>query len=190
MARKTFSDIKGEVQKATEPSRPPGSCAAYGCPLRGTLFGGAQSSDGWCYLHDAHRESQDLPTLTRAINMRRRLFDAVHALYADVDQVSFWIGIPGRYAKPFRELQREDLLPTAEERKKTRQAWLGRARRDLEAEVLAELGVTIKRGAPKGDDDRRTYAPTEEDIEAARLAEQAIANGTWRKPGDALGMAA
>lgn len=159
-------------------------CSAFACCLPGTIYESAQSTDGWCYIHAAHRESLDIQKLTRAINMRRKAYDAIHALYEGTSQFDWWFGIAGRFGRPFNDIGRADLLPTEEERKGTPQRWLGRVRRDLEAEVLGELGINIRKGVKKPE--RRGYAPTEEDIEAARLAEEAIANGSWKKPGDIL----
>ena len=171
MPRKTFSDIAGEVRKNAEPERPAGACFAWGCPLPGTMLGAERR----CYIHDAHGH-MDVQALTRAIGARRSLFDAVHTLYHDIDQVVWWTEIPGRYARPFREAGREDLLPTEQERKGSRQRWLMRARGDLEAEVLADVGIqTRQRAERKADAERRTYAPTDDDVAAANAAEQEIA---------------
>lgn len=183
MPRKTFSDVKREVAERAPPARPDWMCAAWGCPLRGTIFSGGLEAK--CYLHDSHTRV-DLPALTREIRARDVLFEAAERLMVGVDLVVWWTEIPGRFAKPFREHGREDLLPTVEERRKTITAWYSRVRATLEIEILAALGLNIASGkAPE----RRTYEPTEDDIEAARIAEQAIADGTWKKPGDLMATA-
>ena len=165
------------------------ACQAYGCCLPGTLFASGSSSDGWCYMHDAHRESLDITALTRAINMRRALFDALHLIGREVDQIAWWTEIPGRYARPFRDANREQMLPTADERTRTVYGWMARVRRDLEAEILAELGIDVRSGG-KRKSERRVYAPSDDDIEAAQVAQRAIEDGTWRAPADLLRAAA
>lgn len=183
MARRTFADIKGEVQRNAQPERPEGSCFAWGCPLRGSILAG----DRRCFIHDSHPHL-DLQALTRGIAARRKLFEAAADIVTNVHQVAWWTEIPGRFARPFRELDREDLMPTAHERELTVTGWYRRVMNQLEAEVLADVGIQVKRGAARKE--RRSYAPTEDDIAAARAAEQAIADGTWQKPADAIAEAA
>ena len=163
------------------------ACQAFGCPLPGTLFASAASSDGWCYLHHTHRETLDVAALTAAINARHALLLAAYAVYREVDGIAWWGEIPGRYARPFRDANRADLLPTPEERKRTVSGWLARVRRDIEAEILTELGVNVRSGKRT---QQRTYAPTDDDLAAAHAAEQAIADGTWRNTTDLLRAAA
>lgn len=157
------------------------SCSAFGCCLRGTIYSSAQATDGWCYIHDAHRETLAIQGLTQAINARQGLFSGLYAVLQEVGLVEWWGILPGKYARPFREVGRLDLMPTPEERKKTIAGWASRVRRELESDILRDMGVDVKSGAKKVEEPR-TYAPTDEDVEAARLAEQSIENGTWKKP--------
>lgn len=184
MARKTFADIKSEVQKNAAPARPERSCFAWGCPLPGTAL---QGSERRCFIHDAHSHL-DIQALTRAIAARQKLFAAAADILMDVHLVAWWTEIPGRFAKPFRELDREDLLPRQDERRLTVTGWYRRVIGELEKEVLADVGIQVKRKAKRNE--HRTYAPTEDDIAAARAAEQSIVDGTWQKPADAIAEAA
>ncbi len=179
MARKTFSDVKREVATNAPPARPDWMCAAWGCPLRGTMFSG---SEGKCFIHESHSH-MNLQALTREIAARDQLFSAMEAVLVNVDLVMWWTEIPGKYARPFRDLNRLDLLPTPEERRKTITAWARRVRNQLEVEVLAALGLNIATGKKPIDTEPRVYAPSDEDVAAAAAAEAAIASGTWRKVG-------
>ena len=160
------------------------SCSAFGCHLPGSLYESSQSKEGWCFIHDAHRESMDIQGLTRAINARRNLFDGAYAVLKEVSLVDWWGEVPAKYAKPFRDAGRVDLLPSVDERKKTIASWVSRVRRELESDILRDMGVDVR--SAKAPVAPRIYAPNDDDIEAARIAELAIANGTWKKPTDVI----
>jgi len=161
------------------------ACSAYGCCLPGTIYSGVQSKDGWCYVHDGHRETLPIQGLTTAINLRQGLFDGMYAIVKEVGLVEWWKTLPGRYARPFREAGREDLLPTPAERHKTITGWAARVRRELEADILRDLGVDVKSGAKPPAP--RTYAPTDDDFDAAHQAQLAIDSGAWKKPDGLIG---
>ncbi len=152
--RKTFDDVRRAVAENAPPARPEWLCFAWGCPLRGTIFSGGERK---CYLHDAHSHV-DLQRLTQAINARRAIFDATEALMVHVDQITWWGEIPGKYARPFRDLGRTDLLPTEQERKRTPAGWYARVRSRIEVEVLEDIGIDIRSGRTRSDDTRRPPA--------------------------------
>ena len=142
MGRKTFSDVRNEVAENAPPARPEWLCFAWGCPLRGTIFSGGERK---CYLHDGHAHI-DMQALTREIKARQALFHAAEALMAGVDLTTWWSEIPGRFARPFRDHGRTDLLPTVEERLGTVSRWYARVRGVLELEVLEAVGVNLRSG--------------------------------------------
>jgi hypothetical protein len=156
------------------------ACSAFGCPLPGT-------SGGQCHIHDAHGKPQTIQALTSAINKRRALYRAVASLYAECDEVMFWHQIPGRFAQPFRDHSRLDLLPTQDERRKTRAGWYARALRDLEKEVMADAGLIVNIPKPKEKEqpaepakELKPFELSPEDLAAMREAEAKIEAGEAR----------
>lgn len=160
------------------------ACSAFGCPLPGTIYGGAQDREGWCCIHDSHRHGgASLQAITAAVVARQALFDGAYAMLSGVGLVEWWTQIPGKFARPFAA--RPDLLPTPDERKRTVSGWFSRVRSDLESEVLRDIGIDVRSGR-KALPETRTYAPSEDDLVAAAQAESEIEGRTWTKAGDLL----
>jgi hypothetical protein len=58
----------------------PGMCAAYGCPLHGTMSNATGGSDDWWCSYHFGKEAGDLQAVTSALNRHRWLADVRSAV--------------------------------------------------------------------------------------------------------------
>lgn len=123
--------------------RPPELCAAYGCPLHGTMATSTTGgSEWWCYLHHG-REGAQVQQITSSILRHRWLADAlttaleIHPARDRNEERMDWI------VKTLAAAKREDLQWAGHP--ETVRQWTNRLKPALEQLVLADLQAPADR---------------------------------------------
>lgn len=112
--------------------RPAGACAAYGCPLLGTMSTSTAGGEFWCFAHFG-KDAGRLQRITAELHRVKWLIQAI----SDVrlrDQHQDYNAAFERICHDFALAQRKDLLWTAPE---SVEQWLIRLERELTT-MLAE----------------------------------------------------